>query len=106
MIFTLTPIHSGKWDVLNTLTGVRHRTYGTRAEVEEQLAKQSALWSARSGKGTMLGEGWAARRVAELARPQVSHADRMRAAWAARTPEQRAEIERKRLASRNAKGLK
>lgn len=32
------------WQVRNTLTGVEHRTFGTKAEVSEQLQIQSAIW--------------------------------------------------------------
>jgi len=33
-----------KWAIQNTLTGVGHRSYGTKEEIVEQLTIQSAIW--------------------------------------------------------------
>lgn len=40
-----------RWRVTNTLTQIAHVTYGTDAEVREQLELQTAAWRRRFAKG-------------------------------------------------------
>jgi len=41
------PTLKGRWEVVNTLTGFLHRTYGTQEEIELEYRGQSDTWEKR-----------------------------------------------------------
>jgi hypothetical protein len=43
-IFTVKQLSKGRWEVHNTITKATHVTYGTEAEVDEQLVIQTKAW--------------------------------------------------------------
>ncbi len=55
-LYELTPLEPGRWKVVNRVTSVGYVTYGTEAEVVEQLKKQAALLGKK--QDPRLGYAW------------------------------------------------
>lgn len=71
-IFEVEEVTRGRWKVLNKLTQVPHVTYGTEAEVREQLEIQSAKWKAKvSGNAPQRESPWRGARLPNPREPGV-----------------------------------
>jgi len=68
-IFTVKQLGELRWQVVNSLTSFRHVTYGTEAEVTEQLEVQSKAWKDKMAFGAAnkgkRGAAWRQKQRAE-----------------------------------------